>query len=44
MTYCVLHNFLRIKYASTYTPIGSLDVDNRNGLRTEDSNLIDMQR
>ncbi|XP_050512107.1 uncharacterized protein LOC126888148 [Diabrotica virgifera virgifera] len=44
MTYCVLHNFLRSKYASTYTPIGSLDDDNRNGLRTEDSNLIDMQR
>lgn len=44
MTCCALHNFLRRKYASTYTPIGSLDDDNRNGLRTDASNLIDIQR
>lgn len=41
---CTLHNFLRRKYASTYTPIGSLYDDDHIGLRTDALNLVDIQR
>lgn len=50
ITCCALHNFLRRKYSTTYTPNGSLDYENTEdyvistGLRTDNSNLIDIQK
>ena len=50
MACCVLHNFLRIKYSTTYTPVGSLDFEDTIqgtlslGLRTNYCNLSNIKR
>lgn len=49
MTCCVLHNFLRKKYSTTYTPVCSLDIEDTIegtltlGLRA-DTTLLELQR
>lgn len=49
MTCCVLHNFLRKKYSTTYTPSNTLDFEDTiqgtltSGLRADSSHLLELQ-